>query len=38
MLPHLVRFTSSQMSANEMIPLHLRHVKWFFKKLGNCDF
>jgi hypothetical protein len=38
MLPHLVRFTSSQMSASEMIPLHLRHVKWFFKKLGNCDF
>ncbi len=34
MLPHLVRLTGSPVSANEMIPLRLRHVKWFF----NCYF
>jgi hypothetical protein len=37
MLPHLVRFTSSSMSASEMIPLPLQAVKWFFTKLGKVD-
>ena len=32
MLPHLVRVTSSPMSANEMIPPQLQAVKWFFTK------